>query len=358
MLIRQSPPRARLTMLARSASAVAGGRAVALEKKIATCSISRIGSKWKALPGGLVDPSGLSGLGPWLCGALGAGWVPGFAARLGRAPGSAARLGWALGPAARLGWAPGFAARLGRAPGSAARLGWAPGPAARLGWAPGPAARLGWAPGPAARLGWALGPAARLGWAPGPAARLGRAPGPAARLGWAPGSAARLGRAPGSAARLGRAPGSAARLGRAPGSAARLGRAPGSAARLVVPFWAKDLNVGFANINAKAEGIENRPAFREAFQRRRCLVPVDGFYERKKTGTVKQPYAIALADRGLMARPACGRTGVRPRASGFEASPSSPSRRTSYALNFTTVCRSSSNLRLGRFGLAKSRRPV
>src|SRR6202035_5045517 len=68
-----------------------------------------------------------------------------------------------------------------------------------------------------------------------------------------------------------------------------------------VPFWAKDIKVGFANINAKAEGIENRPAFREAFQRRRCLVPVDGFYEWKKTGTGKQPYAIALADRGLMA---------------------------------------------------------
>jgi putative SOS response-associated peptidase YedK len=69
----------------------------------------------------------------------------------------------------------------------------------------------------------------------------------------------------------------------------------------LVPCWAKDLNVGFANINAKAEGIENRPAFREAFQRRRCLVPVNNFYEWKKTGTGKQPYAIALADRGLMA---------------------------------------------------------
>ena len=41
----------------------------------------------------------------------------------------------------------------------------------------------------------------------------------------------------------------------------------------LVPFWAKDLKVGFSNINAKAEGIENKPAFREAFQRRRvsCL---------------------------------------------------------------------------------------
>jgi putative SOS response-associated peptidase YedK len=39
----------------------------------------------------------------------------------------------------------------------------------------------------------------------------------------------------------------------------------------------KDINVGFGNLNAKAEGIEKRPAFREAFQRRRCLVLVDNF---------------------------------------------------------------------------------
>jgi hypothetical protein len=41
----------------------------------------------------------------------------------------------------------------------------------------------------------------------------------------------------------------------------------------LVPFWAKDIKVGFSNINAKAEGIEGKPAFREAFQRRRCLIP-------------------------------------------------------------------------------------
>jgi putative SOS response-associated peptidase YedK len=69
----------------------------------------------------------------------------------------------------------------------------------------------------------------------------------------------------------------------------------------LVPYWAKDIKVGFANINAKAEGIETKPAFRDAFQRRRCLVPVDNFYEWKRTGAGKQPYAIALADRGLMA---------------------------------------------------------
>jgi SOS response associated peptidase (SRAP) len=57
----------------------------------------------------------------------------------------------------------------------------------------------------------------------------------------------------------------------------------------LVPFWPKDIKVGFANINGKAEGIESKLAFREGFQRRSCLVPVDVFYERKQTGTGKQP---------------------------------------------------------------------
>ena len=47
-------------------------------------------------------------------------------------------------------------------------------------------------------------------------------------------------------------------------------------------------------------GVETKPAFREAFQRRRCLVPLDSFYEWKKTETGKQPYAIALKQRRLM----------------------------------------------------------
>jgi putative SOS response-associated peptidase YedK len=69
----------------------------------------------------------------------------------------------------------------------------------------------------------------------------------------------------------------------------------------LVPFWAKDLKVGFANINAKAETVDTKAAFRDAFQRRRCLFPVDSFYEWKKTATGKQPYAVALADRRMMA---------------------------------------------------------
>src|ERR1700737_4950009 len=69
----------------------------------------------------------------------------------------------------------------------------------------------------------------------------------------------------------------------------------------LVPFWAKDLKVGFANINAKAEGIDTKPAFREAFARRRCLVPFDCFYEWKKLGKERQPYAVGLAGQRLMA---------------------------------------------------------
>jgi putative SOS response-associated peptidase YedK len=57
----------------------------------------------------------------------------------------------------------------------------------------------------------------------------------------------------------------------------------------LVPFWAKDIKVGFADINAKPEGIENKPAFREAFQQRRCLAPVDSFYEWKKVMAASSP---------------------------------------------------------------------
>jgi putative SOS response-associated peptidase YedK len=57
----------------------------------------------------------------------------------------------------------------------------------------------------------------------------------------------------------------------------------------LVPYWAKDIKVGFANINAKAEGIERKLACREAFHRRRCLVPVDNFDESKKIGRASSP---------------------------------------------------------------------
>ncbi len=70
----------------------------------------------------------------------------------------------------------------------------------------------------------------------------------------------------------------------------------------LVPFWAKDMKIGFSTINAMAETVDTKPVFREAFRRRRCIVPIDNFYEWKKLGPKeKQPYAIALADRSPMA---------------------------------------------------------
>jgi hypothetical protein len=62
----------------------------------------------------------------------------------------------------------------------------------------------------------------------------------------------------------------------------------------LVPFWAKDVKVGFANINAKAEGIENKPAFREAFRRRRCLVPVDNLGLSQTPGKLQEGGEPAL----------------------------------------------------------------
>ena len=67
----------------------------------------------------------------------------------------------------------------------------------------------------------------------------------------------------------------------------------------LVPWWAKDLKVSFSNINAKAETVAEKPAFRDAFKERRCIIPADGFYEWKKLDAkTKQPYAIVMKDRG------------------------------------------------------------
>ena len=63
----------------------------------------------------------------------------------------------------------------------------------------------------------------------------------------------------------------------------------------LVPFWAKDLKIGYSTINARSEEVAGKPAFREALKRRRCLVPADGFYEWQRIDEkTKQPFAIAL----------------------------------------------------------------
>ena len=65
----------------------------------------------------------------------------------------------------------------------------------------------------------------------------------------------------------------------------------------LVPYWAEDLSIGSKQINARSETLATKPAFRTAFQKRRCLILADGFYEwRKGPGKEKQPFHIHNKD--------------------------------------------------------------
>jgi len=66
----------------------------------------------------------------------------------------------------------------------------------------------------------------------------------------------------------------------------------------LVPFWAKDPQVGSRLINARSETVADKPAFREALRRRRCLVLADGFYEWQKLEGGKQPFFFRMRDGG------------------------------------------------------------
>jgi putative SOS response-associated peptidase YedK len=75
----------------------------------------------------------------------------------------------------------------------------------------------------------------------------------------------------------------------------------------LIPSWSKDPAMGSRLINARSETAAEKPAFRSAFQRRRCLVPADGFFEWKREGEggkrAKQPFWIHLASREPFAFP-------------------------------------------------------
>lgn len=64
----------------------------------------------------------------------------------------------------------------------------------------------------------------------------------------------------------------------------------------LVPFWAKDPSIGNRMINARSETVAEKPSFRNAYKKRRCLILADGFYEWRKEGDGKTPYYISLAD--------------------------------------------------------------
>lgn len=84
-----------------------------------------------------------------------------------------------------------------------------------------------------------------------------------------------------------------------PGQAVHAVRAGGGGRELVgltwglVPAWSDDRTIGYKTINARSESAYEKPAFRDAFKRRRCLIPSSGFYEWKTgAGGVKQPFAV------------------------------------------------------------------
>jgi len=64
----------------------------------------------------------------------------------------------------------------------------------------------------------------------------------------------------------------------------------------LIPSWAKDPSIGNRMINARAETVAEKPSFRAAYRRRRCLVLASGFYEWHREGSTKTPYYISAAD--------------------------------------------------------------
>lgn len=66
----------------------------------------------------------------------------------------------------------------------------------------------------------------------------------------------------------------------------------------LIPHWARDADIGNRLINARSETAAEKPSFRDAFRRRRCLVPTDGFYEWEKVDGGKQPWVIRMAEGG------------------------------------------------------------
>jgi putative SOS response-associated peptidase YedK len=70
----------------------------------------------------------------------------------------------------------------------------------------------------------------------------------------------------------------------------------------LIPSWSKDMKIGSTLINARSESVEEKPSFRTAFKRRRCLIPADGFFEwQKQADDSKKPMFIHMKDNHLFA---------------------------------------------------------
>jgi putative SOS response-associated peptidase YedK len=124
----------------------------------------------------------------------------------------------------------------------------------------------------------------------------------------------------------------------------------------LIPYWSPTLKTKRATFNARAETVEKLATFRNAWRAgRRCLVPIDNFYEWRKSDM--QPFAIALANRSAMMLAGLWET-WKPKdgASPSAASRSSPSVRAVSSAIYTTVRRRSLGRKTGTPGLVLNRR--
>jgi len=65
----------------------------------------------------------------------------------------------------------------------------------------------------------------------------------------------------------------------------------------LIPSWSKDPKIGVKCLNARSETVDKLPAFRDAFRKRRCLIPTDGFFEFARNGTKRIPHRIVMKNR-------------------------------------------------------------
>ncbi|MEO5969323.1 MAG: SOS response-associated peptidase [Bdellovibrionia bacterium] len=80
----------------------------------------------------------------------------------------------------------------------------------------------------------------------------------------------------------------------------------------LIPHWSKDKKSAFKMINARSETVTEKPSFRNAVRHRRCIVPLSGFYEWKRDGDVKRPFAISLKDQAVMSVAGIWETWISP----------------------------------------------
>ncbi|ABK99477.1 SOS response-associated peptidase [Pelobacter propionicus] len=69
----------------------------------------------------------------------------------------------------------------------------------------------------------------------------------------------------------------------------------------LIPSWSTDPSKGASLINARSETVAEKPSFRHAIKKNRCIIPVSGFFEWSHAGTEKHPHFICLADKSVMA---------------------------------------------------------